>query len=408
MEHATIPQLPTFPKRADNPFSSDRLYPDIPPGEPISRVVMPSGDVIWLITSYKLVRQVLADPRVSADRTHPGFPVLLGFPSRAMMQDIARRMPALLGMDSPAHTAHRRIIVPEFTSRRVQERREAIQQIVDECIDDMLAKGSPADLMEMVAAPVPTLVICDALGLPRDARDYISDRTRTISIRSADEAAKRLAMRELNEFLQALVIANEEEPGPNVISTLIEKYRAAGTYDRNTMTGNVLNILHGGKDGPANTMALGTVAMLENPELLAKLRANPSLIPGAVEEMLRFFSSSAEGACYRAVLEDIELDGVTIPKGDGLLAFVSAANRDERVFQNPHTLDVERDARGHVAFGYGVHQCLGQHMARLEIEIVFSTLLRRVPGMRLAVPVEELNYKSDNSTFGIWEVPVAW
>ncbi|OIK28719.1 cytochrome P450 [Streptomyces malaysiense] len=404
----TIPELPAFPERSDDPFAPAPPYPALDPDVPVSRLTMPTGEKIWLITSYELVRQVLADPRVSVDRMHPAYPVPLGFPKREIMQEAARRIPAFLGMDPPKHTAHRRLVIPDFTSKRVKEVRARVQEIVDDCLDDLEAAGSPADLVEYLAAPVPTLVVGDVLGIPPEDRSFIASRTKTLTVRDGDEAGKRTALQEMNEYLSELVARNEKEPGPGVIGRLVEKYRAAGMYDRRTMMGSVMVILHGGKDGPANTIALGTVALLQDPEQLARLKADPALFPGAVEELLRFFSSSAEGACYRVATADIELGDVTIREGEGLLAFVSAANRDPRAFENPDVIDIGRDARGHVGFGYGVHQCLGQHLTRLQLDVAFSTLFARFPDLRLAVPAEELKYKFDNSTYGIWEVPVAW
>jgi cytochrome P450 len=409
MSEVTVPGLSHFPRREENPFLAVPPYPELDPTEPIVKVTMPSGEDIWLITSHEYVRQILNDPRVTADRTHPGYPILLGFPSRQMMQETVRRMPALLGMDHPEHSVRRRMIGPAFSSKRTAEMRPSVQQIVDECIDDILASDKPVDLADKLAIPVPTQVICDILGVPGEDRAFIHAHTRTISARGGTEEAKRSSMMELNAYLEKLVISNEENPGDALIGQLVRKFRDADMYTRPEMVGTALVLLHGGKNGAANMITLGIVALLQYPDQLAQLEKDPSLAPNAVEELLRFFSPSAEGACYRAAVADIEIGGVTIKAGDGLLAFGSTGSRDGREFPDPDTLDLHRpNAREHLAFGYGAHQCVGQHVARLELEVVFTTLFKRIPGLRLAVPVEELNFMHDYSTFGIWEVPVTW
>jgi cytochrome P450 len=409
MTDTKVSELDGFPRRGENPFAAEPPYPELDPAEPISRITMPTGDVIWLVTSHEYVRQILNDPRVTADRGHPGYPVSLGFPNRRMMQETTRRMPALLGMDPPDHTVRRRMIGPAFSGKRSKEMRPRIVEIVDECVDDMLASGRPVDLVEKLAIRVPTQVICDILGVPYEDRDFIHRHTRTVSTRGGSDEAKRAAMMELNQYLEKLVIQNEENPGDDLIGQLVRKFRDADMYTRTEMVGTVLVLLHGGKNGAANMIALGVVALLEYPEQLELLKNDPSLAPVAVEELLRYFSPSAEGACYRAALEDIEIGGVTIKAGEGLLAFGSTGSRDGRVFPEPDLLDIRREgAHEHLAFGYGPHQCIGQHVARVELEVVFTRLFERIPDLRLAVPADELPYMHDYSTFGIWEVPVTW
>jgi cytochrome P450 len=391
-----------------NPFDPPPEYGEMRDKGPAALAVMPNGEKIWLIVSYEHARQILTDPRVTACRSDPGFPVVLGMPNRKLMYEMSNRLPALLGMDPPDHTQHRKMAIPEFTVKRVRAMRTRVGQIVDQCIDELLAAPRPADLVKTVSVPVPTLVICDLLGVPYADRGTFSQHTGTLVRRDATEDEKRTAVTELMSYLEQLVIENEKEPGDHVIGRMITRYRKTGSYSRKHMVGMAVLLLNGGQETTANMISLGVVTLLAHPGYLAEIRRAPALTPRAVEELLRYFSVATENTGYRAATADIEVGDVVIRKGDGILVVGSSANRDGRAFDEPDKFDIHRDSRHHIAFGYGAHQCLGQHLTRLEMEVVFNAIFRRIPELRLAIPEEQIKFKYDASPYGVYELPVTW
>jgi cytochrome P450 len=210
------------------------------------------------------------------------------------------------------------------------------------------------------------------------------------------------------KFYGELIIQKEAEPGDDIISRLIDRYQQAGIYDRTMLMGLVALMVTGGHETTANMITLSALALLEQPGQLELLKKDWSLMPGAVEEFLRYFSVASEFTGYRGALEDIEIGGVVIRKGDGVIALASAANRDPEVFADPNQLDVERSARHHTAFGFGPHACIGQNLARMELDIALVTLFTRLPGLALATPVDELPFKHEVGVYGVHELPVTW
>jgi cytochrome P450 len=406
MDSTVTSELPVFPMRRTHPFDIAPEYSRLRTEQPIAQVRMPNGELAWLVTRYEYVRQLLTDPRVSADRTKPGYPLFPGIPSRQMMRENFRG--GLMGMDPPAHTDHRRLLIAEFTVQRVRSLRPRIQQIVDACIANTLAAPRPVDLVQTLSLPAPSHVICDLLGMPYADRVAVDRRTKTMLSRAASTEEKGTAAAELRAVFEQLVIDREENPGDDLLSRLIAKYRDASMYDRELMARMAGALLSGGHETTANMISLGAVALLTNPDQLAEIKRDPSLMPGAVEELLRYFTPLAEFTGYRAATADIEIGGVLIRAGDGIIAHSGAANRDAEVFASPDTLATDRGARHHVAFGYGAHQCLGQNLARLELEIALTTLFQRIPDLRLAVPVADVPFKDQVSIYGIHTLPVTW
>jgi cytochrome P450 len=398
--------MPVFPQARTCPMDIAPGYHTLLENEPIAQVRMPTGEAVWLVTKHEYTRQLLTDPRITADRLHPGYPVLLGFPSRESMRMVARG--SLLGMDAPEHTTHRRVLVSEFTLRKIRELRPRIQEIVDECIDTLLASPQGTDLVETLSLNLPSRVVCEIIGIPAAGREFFTECTKTMLSRTATGEMKKATSQKMTKFYEDLVIAKEEAPEDDILSRLIIHYKEAGSYDRDLVVGLAALLVTGGHETTANMISLSTVALLQNPAQLALIRNDWSLMAVAVEEFLRYFSIASELTGYRAALEDIEIGGVTIRKGDGVIALSSAANRDPDAFANPDDLDVERGARHHTAFGYGPHQCLGQNLARTEMEIALTTLFQRVPTLGLAVPMDELPFKKDAGIYGVHELPVTW
>lgn len=396
---------PAFPFARKCPFHPPAEYAEVRAQSPVSRITLPHGAQAWLITSHEHVRQFLADPRSSANRALPGYPAVVPRPPQAIKNLQTKGF--LTWMDPPEHTTHRRRVVNEFTVKRVRGLQQRIQQVTDECIDEMLAGPRPVDLVQALSLPVPLQVICELLGVPMHQREMFDKCTR-VMLSSTNDAQDRInARKEIRVYLGDLVAAKHADPEEDLLSRLVVKYVEAGDYDHETLTGIAAALLIAGHETTANMISLGTVALLENPDQLAALRADPSLVGRAVEELLRFWSIG-EFSTSRTLTEDMELGGQLMRAGEGVIALNSAANRDGAVFPDPDRLDIHREARQQMAFGHGIHQCLGQNLARRELETVFVTLFDRIPHLRLAVPAEELPFKDDASFYGIYEVPVTW
>jgi cytochrome P450 len=395
-------QVPTFPMQRTCPFSPPAEYGELRDKTPIARALLPSGRHAWLVTRHADVRAVLTDPRFSSDRRHPDFPRLIKFP-----QSNVNFTPSLIAMDPPEHGPARRAVVGEFTVKRVQALRPRLQEIVDDRIDAMLAGPRPVDLVQALSLPVPSLVICELLGVPYADHDFFQSRSKLLFSRTTSPQARQGGIDELRSYLDDLVTGKEREPSEDLLSRQVLRQRETGTEDHAALVGLAFLLLIAGHETTANMISLGTVALLENPEQLAIIKADPGKTPAAVEELLRYFTI-VDTATSRLALEDVELGGVHIRAGEGVIALGNAANRDPEAFDDPDALDVERGARHHVAFGFGAHQCLGQNLARTELQIVFDTLLKRIPELRLATTVGDLPFKDDVVIYGLHALPVTW
>ncbi len=310
-------------------------------------------------------------------------------------------------MDPPEHGPARRAVVGEFTVRRMQALRPRIQEIVDDHIDAMLAGPRPTDLVQALALPVPSLVICELLGVPYADHDFFQSRSKLLLDRTTSADARQAGIDELQSYLDDLVTAKEHEPTDDLLGRQVLKQREAGVEDHDSLVWLAFLLLIAGHETTANMISLGTLALLSNPEQLAAITTDPARTPDAVEELLRYFAI-ADSVTSRVALADVEVGGTHIQAGEGVIALGNAANHDPEVFDDPDTLDVQRGARHHVAFGFGAHQCLGQNLARVELQIVFDTLFRRIPDLRVTAAVEELAFKDDASVYGVQELPVTW
>ncbi|MFJ6984513.1 MULTISPECIES: cytochrome P450 [unclassified Streptomyces] len=401
-----MPDLTTDPS-ALVAFPQDRACPHQPPpgydslraDHPLSRVTLYDGRPVWLVTGHALARTLLADRRLSSDRTHDDFPVTTPrFADRG-------RTAALLGVDDPEHQVQRRMVIPGFTVRRVAELRPGIRRTVDGLLDAMIARGPSADLVTAFALPVPSTVICALLGVPYADHEFFEEQSRRL-LRGPTAADTQDARERLEEYLGGLVDRKREAPGEGVLDDLVRRQAAEGRPDRAELVSLALVLLVAGHETTANMISLGTYTLLRDPDRLAELRADPALLPTAVEELMRLLSI-ADGLLRRAV-EDIEVAGRTIRAGDGVVFSTSVINRDQDVYEAPDTLDLHRPARHHIAFGFGVHQCLGQNLARAELEIALGALFTRLPTLRLAAPPDEIPFKPGDTIQGMLELPVTW
>ncbi|MCI2423015.1 cytochrome P450 [Saccharopolyspora sp. K220] len=371
---------------------------------PVTRVRIWDGSTPWLVTRYADVRAVLADPRVSAESDAPGYP-----PVTVAFQERRRRSRNFVAMDDPEHAAQRRLLTADFMVKKMESLRPRIQQIVDELLDEMLAGPKPVDLVQAFALPVPSLVICTLLGVPYEQRNTFHRLSKVLVSRDATAEEGIAATEELLAFLEKVIEQKNADPGDDILSRLVVTQLRTGAMTRREIASLGQLLLVAGHETTANMIALGTVALLQNPDQLAELRdtEDPKLVAGAVEELLRYLTIVHFGR-RRTALEDIEIGGQLIRKGEGIIAATDVANRDRAAFDDPDALDIHRPARHHITFGYGVHQCLGQPLARVELQVAYPALLRRIPTLRLAAPVEELPFKTDMLVYGVHELPVTW
>ncbi|MGV9993804.1 cytochrome P450 [Streptomyces sp. NPDC003374] len=401
--HSAAPAAPVaFPQDRTCPYHPPAGYDPLRAARPLARVRLYDGRPAWLVTGHALARELLADPRLSTDRTRTGFPVTA--PRFAVVRD---RRVALLGVDDPEHRAQRRMMIPSFTVKRANELRPRIQRVVDGLLDAMTDQGPPADLVGAFALPVPSMVICEVLGVPYADHEFFEEQSRRL-LRGPTAADAQGARQRLEEYLGGLIDREREEPGggDGLLGELVRRQLREGSPDRTELVSIALILLVAGHETTANMISLGAYTLLRHPERLAELRADPALLPAAVEELMRMLSI-ADGL-LRLATEDIEAAGTTIRAGDGVLFSTSVINRDQDVHSDPDTLDLHRPSRQHLAFGFGVHQCLGQNLARAELEIALGTLFRRLPRLRPAVAPDKIRHKPGDTIQGMLELPVTW
>ncbi|KOX11882.1 cytochrome P450 [Nocardiopsis sp. NRRL B-16309] len=399
----TAEPLPTLPTARTCPYAPRAEHVELREKDPVAKVALSEHSDAWVVTRHEDIRAVLADTRFSSDRNHPELPT-----PGAEKVDMKGALPQMLiSMDPPEHGPARRAVLGEFTVKRMNQLRPRIQEIVDERIDAMLAGPRPVDLVQALSLPVPSLVICEMLGVPYDDHDFFQTRSGAIVSHTATAEEKQRAVIDLLTYVSGLIKAKEEEPADDLLSRQILSQREQGGVDHLGLVAMAFLLLNAGHETTANMISLSTFQLSQDHEAREALRRNPGKTLGAVEELLRYFTIAEQGI-GRVATEDIEVGGKVVPAGEGVFPLAHTGNRDPEVFEDPDRFDIDRGARNHLAFGYGPHQCLGQNLARLEMQIVIDTLLRRIPDIRPAVPVAELPFKDDALVYGIHEFPVTW
>ncbi|GAB7035829.1 cytochrome P450 [Streptomyces sp. NPDC021749] len=401
-ETAAIPHgLPM--DRDAGPFDPPRQITRLREARPVSPLVFPDGHEGWLVTGYDAVRQVMADTRFSSRQDIGIVHVPYETPGMPAPTEPSPQVPGLfIVMDPPDHTRLRRKLTGAFTVRRMKQLEEHISDIAERQLDELSRLVPPVDLVKEFALPVPSLVICELLGVPYEDRENFQVNSAQFLVKDQTLEEKMAAYGAMTTYLTELVTRKRAEPGEDILSDLAR-------HDDLTieeLTGMAFLLLLAGHETTANMLALGTFALLQHPEQMAELRADLDLLPDAVEEIMRYLSVA--DIFYRYATEDIELGGETIAKGSTVVVSLLAANHDPRRFDNPDDLDVHRKARGHLSFGHGVHQCLGQQLARIEMRAGFEGLLRRFPTLTLAIPAGEVKLRTDMNIYGVHELPVTW
>ena len=311
----------------------------------------------------------------------------------------------MLHADPPDHTRLRRLVQKAFTPRRVAQMRPRAEEIAAGLLDEMAAaRGEVIDLLGAYARPLPITVLCDLLGIPVVDRAWIA-----VTVAAYDERAEHQRVeRELATYFTELIAAKRAEPGDDLVSALVlarDNDGAADGLAGNELLSTVYLLVMAGFDTTVNLIASGTLALLTHPEEMARLRQDPSLLPAAVEELLRF-TNPVNHANDRFTTEDVPVGDVVIPAGEWVFPAISSANRDPAQFPGPDRLDLGRDTSGHVAFGHGVHYCLGAPLARMEAEVALGALLARFPRVSLAVPPRGLRCRPVSLMNGLESLPV--
>ncbi|GAA0826525.1 cytochrome P450 [Streptosporangium amethystogenes subsp. fukuiense] len=373
---------------------------------PVARITLPSGDEAKLLTRYEDVKQVLADPR---------FTRLLNAPDAARLSDnesggvFNTEMAQIIPDSGEGHQRWRRLVGKYFTAKRMAALRPVMAEIAERLIDDMVKRGGPGDLKASLGFPLPVYVICDLLGVPATDRDRFAHWSDALlNLTRYSQAETDAAQAEFVQYMSDHVAAKREQPGDDLLSALIKESAAEGqglTDVELLVTGMAL--LVAGHETTANMIGKMVSMLLVDRTRWERLLADPSLVRSAVEESLRFDANSGFGL-PRYLKEETEVDGTVLPRGTTVICSMAAANRDESVFDGADDMDLSRSPNPHLAFGSGAHSCLGQSLARTELQVVLEVLLRRLPSLRLAVPVEELRRVDGLVVGGLREVPVHW
>ncbi|GDY32077.1 cytochrome P450 family protein [Gandjariella thermophila] len=369
---------------------------------PVCRVRQEGGLEIYLVTRYEDARRALTDPRLSKN-PEVGAETLAAAGEhtyRAVAVALAGNM---LGTDPPEHTRLRRLLSAAFTQRRVEGLRPRVQAITDGLLDAVSGRRE-VDLMDALAFPLPITVICELLGVPAADRDDFR-RWTTASLLPYGRPAQADGTRALNEYLAALIKAKRDRPSDDLISALITA-SADGRLSADEVLANAVLLLIAGHETTVNLIGNGVLALLREPHLWRELRRDPGLVPGAVEELLRY-DGPVERATSRFAAEDVEIAGVTVPKGSVVIVALGSADRDPERFPDPDTVDLRRGENPHLAFGHGIHYCLGAPLARMEGQIAIGTLLRRFPDLALAAPAGALVWRESRLMRGLTALPVA-
>ncbi|CAM3700061.1 cytochrome P450 [Smaragdicoccus niigatensis] len=394
----------TLPIHRSTPLDPPAEYQHLREQSPVTPLAFPDGTSGWLITRHDDVRAVLADDRFSSNRENASSPI-----RRPQFQP-QDRAGMLLSMDPPEHTHYRRMLTRYFTVRRMHALAPRIEEIVAEHLDAMGAAGPPSDLVPDFARPIPSLVICELLGVPYADREQFQRWTANLLSIHATEDQIREGIEALRQYTRDLIADKRKSPDDALIGTLIragEQDPEANYLTDEELAGISRLLLIAGHETTANMLALGTYTLLCNPGQLPSMLDGANGTARAVEELMRYLTIVHFGT-VRVAREDIDFRGQHIRAGQTVMMSLASANRDPNQFDQPDVLNLNREHSQHVAFGHGVHQCLGQQLARVEMQIAFPALFRRFPTLRLAVPAEQVPMRDDMFVYGVHALPVTW
>lgn len=398
------PATVEFPVKRGCPMHQPAQYPAFRDQKGPVKVRFWNGTEGLLFTRYEDIQAVLGSDKFSAVPTRKGFPTL-----SAARDAIAHSDLTFLRMDAPDHGYYRRMLTKEFMVKRVASMKPHIAQLVDELLTEMIRKGSPGDIVQDFSLPLTSRVITDLLGIPYADREFFNEQSRLKLVVSQDPSIALEAQRKTTAYLDKLLHERTADPGKydDLIDRLVVEQVIPGHLSHDMAVRMCDLLMQAGHETTANQIALGVIEFLNNPDQLKKLRSDPSQLGKAMEELLRF-SSIVQFNSTRVATADVDINGFLVRKDTGVCAVVPAANHDPAKFACPEVFDIERDAAQHLAFGFGAHQCLGQNLARAELDAVFSVIFDRLPNLKIAVDLDRLPFKIDSIVFGLESLPVTW
>ena len=397
------PELPPLHMRRDA-FSPTAELRQIRETQGVRTFTNAFGMKVYLVTRHDDIKAVLSDHERFSNGRPPGF-VVPGAPQPSEEELAAARAGNLLGLDPPEHSRLRRMLTPEFTIRRMKRLEPRIAEIVEAQLDEMDRHGPPVDLVENFALPIPSLVICELLGVPYSDREAFQQRTARQLDLSRPIAERMELARAGREYMGSLVAATRRHPNDDLLGMLVREHGAELTDDELIGIANLL--LVAGHETTSNMLGLGTLALLRYPDQLAAVRDDPDAVVPAVEELMRWLSIVHTGI-PRITTTDVEIAGVHIPAGRLVVLSLPSGNRDPAFVDRPETLDIHRGAIGHLGFGHGVHHCLGAPLARMEMRIAFPALLRRFPTLALDEPFGDVDFRAFHFIYGLRSLRVTW
>ncbi|SOE87482.1 hypothetical protein SAMN05446935_8113 [Burkholderia sp. YR290] len=394
-----------FPfQRTDCPLRPPSEYAQLREEQPLAKVRLWDGSEAWIATRWEDVRAILSNPQFSVDPFREGYPSVSA--ARAVQ---ARSRQAFINMDDPDHARFRRMLTKDFMQKRMSDLRPMVGKLIDELIDKIIEHGPPLDFVTHFSQPLPSMVISALLGVPYEDHTKLGTWSNTRNDHTASPEVVQEAVRNMEVHLGEIIARKEENPGDgnDMLSRLVVEQIRPGHASREEVV-RIASLLYSAGHGTTSSqIGLGTLSLLMNPSQRAELEADPSLLSGAVEEMLRFHTIAHLNSA-RVATADVMIGGQLIQAGEGVYPLILAANRDPDVFPKPDTFDIHRKPQEHMAFAYGIHQCLGQPLARLELHAIFGTLFKRLPNLRLAVPVETLKYNGTSQVYRLECLPVTW
>ncbi|MDX3102474.1 cytochrome P450 [Nonomuraea angiospora] len=392
--------LKALPVEREDPFQPPALLKELPGS--LHPMTYADGRLGWLVTGYAEARAVLDDPRFSNTQQGAAPPIKELAPPEGLT-DLVIPPGFFIAMDDPEHSRYRKLLTGHFSMRKMRKLEPRIQEVIDDQLDEMARGGAPADLVKTFALPIPSLVICELLGVPYDERSRFQDTTaQAVNLDNTVEQ-RGAAGGELMGYLSELVGRKRADPAQDLLSELA----TGGELDHEELTGVATLLLTAGHETTANMLSLGTFLLLCHPEQADLVRTDPGVAESAVEELMRYLSITHIGP-IRVARADVPLAGQTIKAGQTVTICLPVVNRDPSRFPAPDHFDVTRQATQQLGFSHGIHQCLGQQLARLEMRLAYPALLRRFPTLRLAVPAEEVPLRPRATIYGVAALPVTW
>ncbi|WP_219686512.1 cytochrome P450 [Streptomyces anatolicus] len=392
------PSLAAWPMPRTCPYSPPDAYAGLRGGGPV-KVRIRTGEA-WLITRYADVRAVLTDARFSSDDTRPGFPVRIQLPPAPRVMSFTR-------MDGPEHGRLRRMAMTEFTARRTRALRPSVELLVERLVDELERGPRPVDLVAAFSVRLPSLVIARMLGVPEADECDFTELSQAVLSQDATPEQIYAAFVEMTRYLDELIRRKGRDPQEDMLSRLATRYVATGELSHDDLVAMARLFLVAGHETTAHQLSLSVLSLLREPVLWDRLRREPDLFAPAVEELLRYWSITQDNQ-VRVAVDDAEIGGARIAKGDGVILAYPSANHDETVFPGGDRLDLDRDASRHIAFGHGPHLCPGASLARMELEVALRALVGRFPGLRVADAPGAVSFRENTINYGLDSLLVTW